>query len=87
MKQTIIDLWNGNIAPVEHCGSHNGEVNELVSLMERHRNTLNGGLTEAQKETFQKYMDCADEYLLHMLELAFYDGFSIGASLVVEALQ
>ena len=23
---TIKDLWNGNIAPCEHCGSHNPEI-------------------------------------------------------------
>lgn len=87
MNYTIGDLWNGNIAPVEHCGSHNAELNRLLGLMERHRENLGTGLTAAQREVFQKYVDCADEYLLRMLELAFCDGFTIGCNLMVEALK
>jgi len=84
MQQTIIDLWNGNIAPCEHCGSHDPVINKLMGLIERNRERLSGGLTEAQMETFQKYMDCSDEYLLRMLELAFCDGFCLGCKLVME---
>ena len=84
--QTILDLWNGNIAPCEHCGSHDPVINELIGLIERNRENLNRGLTEAQMETFQKYIDCSDEYLLRMLELAFCDGFCLGYKLTTEAL-
>ena len=82
--QTIIDLWNGNIAPCEHCGSHNPEIDDLLGLIKRNREKLSSGLTEAQMETFQKYMDCSDEYLFRMLELAFCDGFYLGGKLVME---
>lgn len=84
---TITDLWNGNIAPCEHCGSHDAEVNHLIGLMERSRENLCGGLTQLQKETFQKYIDCSEEYLLRMLELAFCDGFCLGSKLVMESLS
>ena len=86
MTQTITDLWNGNIAPVEHCGAHDPELNYLSSLMERNREALGGGLTAAQMETFQKYIDCSDKYLLRMLEIAFCDGFTVAAKLLTEAL-
>lgn len=85
--KTIIDLWNGNIAPCEHCGSHDPQINNLISLIERNRENLSRGFTEAQMETFQKYMDCSDEYLLRMLELAFCDGFSLGSKLTIEAIR
>jgi len=84
--QTITDLWNGNIAPCEHCGAHNPAINNLLGLMERNRENLSNGLTEAQMEVFQKYIDTSDEYLLRMLELAFYDGFSLGGKLIAEVL-
>lgn len=87
MKTTISDLWNGNIAPVERCGAHDPELNELLRLMERHRDSLNSGFTAAQKEIYQKYIDCAEEYLLRMLELSFCEGFTLGSKLTVEALQ
>jgi len=86
MTQTIADLWNGNIAPCEHCGAHNPAINNLLGLMERNRENLSNGLTEAQMEVFQKYIDTSDEYLLRMLELAFYDGFSLGGKLIAEVL-
>lgn len=87
MKNTISDLWNGNIAPYECCGACDPAINELIALIERNREALNVGLTDTQREVFQKYIDCFDEYLLRMLELAFCDGFSLGSRLVVEALQ
>lgn len=87
MPQTIINLWNGNIAPCEHCGSHDTEVKHLIGLMERNRETLCEGLTAAQRETFQKYIDCSEEYLLRMLELAFCDGFCLGSRLIMESLS
>ena len=86
MAQTITDLWNGNIAPCEHCGAHDPEVNQLICLLERNRENLNSGLTEPQKETFQKYIDCSEGYLLRMLELAFLEGFALASKLTVEAL-
>lgn len=58
---TITDLWNGNIAPCEHCGAHDPEVNRLIGLMERNREALREGLSAAQIETFQKYIDCSED--------------------------
>lgn len=86
MQQTIIDLWNGNIAPSEHCGSHDEQANHLLSLMERNRGKLAEGLTAAQLELFQKYIDCSEEYLFRMLELSFREGYCIGSRLMTEAL-
>lgn len=86
MSLTIMDLWNGNIAPCEHCGSHDIEANHLIVLMERNREALCEGLTAGQREAFQKYIDCSEEYLLRMLELAFYDGFRLATRLLTEAM-
>lgn len=84
--QTITDLWNGNVTPCEHCGSHDPDVNRMIGFIERNRDALYEGLTAAQKETFQKFIDCSEEYLLRMLELAFCDGFCLGGRLVMETL-
>lgn len=84
--RTITELWNGNIAPCEQCGAHDPETNHLIHLMERNRAGLCEGLTEKQMEIFQKYMDCSEEYLLRMLELAFCDGFCLGGKLAMETL-
>ena len=87
MLQTITDLWNGNIAPYEHCGAHDPEVRELISLIERNREKLSRGLTAAQSEVFQNYIDCSEEYLLRLMELAFCDGFRLSARLLTESLS
>ena len=86
MNNTIIDLWNGNIAPCEHCGSHDPQANQLLRLRERHDGALRRGLTPDQLEVFEKYMDCSEDYLFRMMELAFCEGFSLGGKLAAEAL-
>ena len=85
MNNTISDLWNGNIAPCEHCGSHDPEVNKLIGQIERHRESLRGELNDAQKNAFQKYIDSSEMYLLRMMELAFCEGFSLGSKLMFES--
>ena len=86
MNQAITDLWYGNIAPFEHCGSHDPDANALLRLMERNRKALDDGLTQAQKETFQKYIDCSEEFQMRMLELAFSEGFCLGGRILAEIL-
>ena len=78
--QTIIDLWDGNISPSEHCGVHDGEADHLLGLMARNREKLCEGLTEKQKEILEKYIDCSEEYLCRMLKLAFCEGFAWAVS-------
>ena len=86
MKETLIDLWKGNIAPCDHCGAHDPAANKLIGLMERNREKLCKGLTEAQMELYQQYIDCSEDYLLRMLELAFSDGFCLGCRFTMESI-
>lgn len=87
MTHTIADLWTGSIAPCEHCGAHDPEINELHALMRRHRESLCREIDAKQQETFQKYIDCSEEYLLRLTERAFCDGFCLAAKLLTEALS
>lgn len=84
MKTTISDLWNGRIAPFEHCGAHNHEINCLHLLIEESREKLWDELTQEQKVQFQKYIDLSNDYLFHMLELAFCEGFTLGNKMAFE---
>ena len=85
--QTIVDLWYGNINPSERCGAEDPQIRQLIALMARHQQALRGKLPEEQIQIFQKYVDCSDEYLLRMLELAFCQGVCLGEKLVTEALS
>ena len=63
------------------------EVKRYVSIHNgRNREALREGLTAAQSEILQKYIDCSEEYLLRMMELAFYDGFCTGGKLTMEMI-
>ena len=84
MTSTLLELWNGNIAPVEHCGAHDPQANHLSCLIEKHRESLLRELTTDQMSLFQKYLDCSEEYWLRMMELSFCDGFRIGGRLSME---
>lgn len=83
--QTISDLWNGNIAPCEHCGAHDPQSNQLIRLIERNREALRQGLTADQLVTLEKFIDSSEEYLFRMTELAFCDGFRLGSRLIIES--
>ncbi|MBR2047435.1 MAG: hypothetical protein IJ960_02455 [Oscillospiraceae bacterium] len=87
MSKTICDLWNGEIAPSEHCGAHDPVLNKLIILRQRNMEKLSGSLTDAQKEVFVKYIDCSEEFLLRSMELAFRDGFALGGKLTAKALM
>lgn len=86
MSHTIEDLWNGNLAPCDQCGAHDGQINRLHVLIERHREGLCEMLTPEQRQTFDKYLDCMEEQLLLLMERAFCDGFSLASRLLTEAL-
>lgn len=85
MKDTIRELWYGNINPVEECGSDNKKINHLLMLMERNRIDLSAELNEKQKALFQKFIDCSDEYAFDNAAQAFIDGFSLACKLMAEA--
>ena len=84
MTTAMFELWNGDIAPVEHCGEHDTQANYLNCLIERNQESLWAELTADQKQLFQKYIDYSEKYWLRMMELSFYDGFRIGGRLVME---
>ena len=84
--QTIIDLWNGDIAPVERCGAYDREANLLALKMEQLQTKLEAGMTAEEKEVFQKFVNQTDTYYLRMMALAFREGFSLGSSLTAEAM-
>ena len=86
MKDTIRELWYGNIDPMDQCGVDDREIKELIRLMEKNRVKLSEGLSEKQAEVFQKYIDCSDEYAFSSAAHAFVAGFSLACKLMAEAL-
>lgn len=86
MKNTLIELWRGNIAPCDQKSIHSKETKELASLLEQNHSNLCEVLNAREKEILQKWEDEHDELLLLSCEDAFIKGFSLAIQLVTDAL-
>ena len=60
---TLEDLYYGNISPHERYIKRGTRVDKLVKLICKNEDELTAGLTEKQKETFEKFKDCTSEIL------------------------
>ena len=79
MRSIINELWHGNIVPQEDSRNNTNEMKELLSYMARHNENLEKTLTDEQKEIFQKFHDCWDEYVTLSEAAIFEYAFKIGA--------
>jgi len=80
------DLWFGNISPWERPFKKDSAYAELLALVIRHQEDLNGRLNDEEKEIFEKYSECSNE--MHDLteREAFVKGFTIGAQIVIAVM-
>ena len=85
MESIIEELYYGNIAASERSCRRSGEYAHILQLIARHEEKLTETLTEAQKESFEKFKDTTSE-LSGMTEVtAFTIGFKLGLRLTAEA--
>lgn len=61
-------------------------MEHLTVLMDRNREELNQLLSQAQKDIFDKYIDCANEFTYLSSVQAFCDGFGLASKILMEAL-
>ena len=87
MKETIEELWHGNIIPQEDSRTNSLEMKELLSYMARHHEDLEKSFTDEQKEIFEKFHDCWSEYASLAEEAIFTYAFKLGGRLMLETLQ
>ena len=87
MKSAIRELYDGDLFPADRRQEMSKEYIQTLEYQERHENDLVSTLTEAQKETFEKYKDCASEIGLEDDFQAFATGFKMGLRLMAEAAQ
>ena len=81
----IKELWYGNISPFEQCTRGDKRLKELLKLVARNREELDGSLTEKQKETLEKFEDCMNEMHSVTERDAFSYGFRLGVRLMAES--
>lgn len=82
--KTLDELWYGNIAPFEQCAHGDKRLKELLKLVARNREEMDGTLTEKQKETLEKFEDCMNEMHGITERDAFSYGFRLGVQLMAE---
>lgn len=84
---TLEDLYYGNISPHERCIKRGTRVDKLVKLICKNEEELNAGLTEKQKETFEKFKDCTSELSCITEREAFSSGFILATRIMTEVMQ
>ena len=83
MKDTIEELWRGNVIPGEDSRTNSPEMKELLSYMARHHEDLEKSFTDEQKETFEKFHDCWGEYMSLAGKAIFVYAFKLGGRLIL----
>ena len=87
MKDTIFDLWYGNINPVESSGKLTPEIKEILSKLDESYEMLAENLDEKEKELLEKHLDIYSSLHCEYTAKAFVDGFSRGVKILIEALR
>lgn len=86
MCKTIEELWHGNIVPKTYSRNNSPEMKELMEYIARHHDNLLKTLNDEQKETFEKFNDCWNEYIELAEKAIFTYAFKLGARLTFETL-
>ena len=84
--KTLEELWYGNISPFEQCTRGDKRLKELLKLVARNREELDGTLTDKQKETLEKFDDCFSELNdINEREIFIY-AFRLGMRIAIDVL-
>ena len=87
MKSMIQELWHGNIVPQEDSRTNSKEMKELLGYMARHHEDLKKTFTDEQKDIFEKFHDCWDEYV-SLAEAAIFEyAFKLGMQIAIETIK
>lgn len=84
---TFEDLYYGNISPYERHIKRGTRVDKLVKLICKNEDDLMEGLTEKQKEIFEKFKDFTSELSCITEREAFSSGFILVIRIMMEVMQ
>ena len=86
MKNIIKELCRGNVMPPEDSRQNTPEMQQLLEYISRHNDDLLKTMTDEQKEIFEKFHDCWDEYVTLSEAAIFEYAFKIGMQFAIETL-
>ena len=81
------DLWYENVRPTERSIIRGSKLDNLMNLLCQNEDDLMKGITEKQKESFEKFKDCQSEITDYLETEAFTQGFTIAVKLMVEVMK
>ena len=81
------DLYYGNISPHERYIKQGSRVDKLVKLISKNEDELTAGLTEKQKETFEKFKDCTSELSCITEREVFSAGFILATRIMMQVTE
>jgi hypothetical protein len=58
MRSILEELFYGNMCPNTDCRSTDKETKELMGYIADHHDNLQETLTDKQRETLEKFVDC-----------------------------
>ena len=87
VKSVINEIWHGNIVPQEDSRINSKEMKELLGFMARHHETLEKSFSNEQKEIFERFHDCWNEYMSLAEAAVFSYAFKLGAQIMLEILN
>ena len=87
MGKAISDLWHGSIVPQEDSRTNSKEMKELMGYIARHSEDLEKLLNDEQREIFDKFRECWNEYVSLAESAIFEYAFKLGARLMMESLS
>ena len=85
MFDTLKDFYRGRLVPDEKDGPNRPYIQDLLQLLDNNREKLCQGMTEEQKEIFEKYDRQMDEMIELIREDSFVNGFRTGTRMTAEA--
>ena len=86
LGRMLCDIWYGNVVPIDQCGKRDESIAQIELLMEKNKSILLHALSETQKETFAKYVDCVEEYVMLVTEQAFCEGAQFSGKFLAETI-
>ena len=82
---SILEEFYYSVMEPQPCSAaYHAEIREVAGLYKRHKEKLLAGLTDEQKECFQKFEDCLNEWRAIDERYSFLTGFRIGVRMAAE---
>ena len=78
------DFYYTTIEPQPRSAAYRAEIREVSDLYERHKAKLFATFNDEQKECFQKFEDCLNEWRVIDERYSFLTGFRTGVRMTAE---